>query len=58
MQGFYYALVRPLNATAEQVIAQVGPSSLRDHDSVTVDVKVFTTMWQLRVSLVAWRWRC
>ncbi|KAG2443735.1 hypothetical protein HXX76_002081 [Chlamydomonas incerta] len=48
--GYYYALVRPLNATAEQVIAQVGPSSLRDHDAVTVDVKVFTTMWQLRVA--------
>ena len=49
-QDFHYALVRPINATAEQVIAQVGPTSLRDEDAVTVEVKVLSAVWQLRVS--------
>ncbi|GLC35482.1 hypothetical protein PLESTB_000202500 [Pleodorina starrii] len=48
--GFHYALVRQVNSTYEQVIAQVGPSSLRDRDAVTVDVNVVNNMWLLRVS--------
>ncbi|KAG2500646.1 hypothetical protein HYH03_001413 [Edaphochlamys debaryana] len=48
--GYRYALVRPLNATSEQVIAQVGPTSLRDEDAVTVEVKVLNRVWFLRVA--------
>ncbi|KAG2443738.1 hypothetical protein HXX76_002084 [Chlamydomonas incerta] len=49
--NYHYALVRPINATAEQVIAQVGPTSLRDEDAVTVEVKVLNAVWQLRVAM-------
>ncbi|KAG2443737.1 hypothetical protein HXX76_002083 [Chlamydomonas incerta] len=49
--NYHYALVRPINATAEQVIAQVGPTSLRDEDAVTVEVKVLNSVWQLRVAM-------
>ena len=35
------------------MIAQVGPTSLRDEDAVTVEVKVLNAVWQLRVSC-AW----
>ncbi|KAG2443736.1 hypothetical protein HXX76_002082 [Chlamydomonas incerta] len=48
--NYHYALVRPINATAEQVIAQVGPSSLRDKVAVTVEVKVLNAVWYLRVA--------
>ncbi|PNH02473.1 hypothetical protein TSOC_011547, partial [Tetrabaena socialis] len=50
---FNYALVRPINDTAEQIIAQVGPSSLRNDDAVTVPVKVLSSIWLLRVCRVA-----
>ncbi|KXZ49357.1 hypothetical protein GPECTOR_22g951 [Gonium pectorale] len=48
--GYNYALVRPINATSEQVIAKVGASSLRDKDAVTVEVKVVNGVWLLRVA--------
>ncbi|GLC35525.1 hypothetical protein PLESTB_000198200 [Pleodorina starrii] len=48
-QGFYYSLVRPLNATDEQLIYASGPSSLRDTDAVTVEVKALNSVWLLRV---------
>ncbi|KAG2438991.1 hypothetical protein HYH02_010782 [Chlamydomonas schloesseri] len=49
--NYYYALVRPINSTSEQVIAQVGPTSLRDEDAVTVEVRVLNAVWQLRVTM-------
>ncbi|KAG2438990.1 hypothetical protein HYH02_010781 [Chlamydomonas schloesseri] len=48
--NYHYALVRPINSTSEQVIAQVGPTPLRDVQAVTVDVKVLNSVWHLRVA--------
>ncbi|GIL61309.1 hypothetical protein Vafri_15698 [Volvox africanus] len=48
--GFHYALIREINSTHEQVIAQVGPTSLRGQDAVTLQVKVVNRIWLLRVS--------
>ncbi|GFR47438.1 hypothetical protein Agub_g9161 [Astrephomene gubernaculifera] len=58
--GFHYALVRPVNDTYEQVIAQVGDSSLKHEDVVMVEVKVLNGVWYLRVApangfKVAWQ---
>ncbi|GFR47439.1 hypothetical protein Agub_g9162 [Astrephomene gubernaculifera] len=48
--GFHYALVRPINDTYEQVIAQFGDSTLIGEDAVTVEVKVVNAVWYLRVA--------
>ncbi|GIL79156.1 hypothetical protein Vretimale_16700 [Volvox reticuliferus] len=48
--GFHYALVREINSTSEQVIAQVGPTTLRNEDAVIIQVKVVNRIWLLRVS--------